>query len=98
MTDPEAAVREELRQAGGELERLRRRFQLVLDGLPVSARADLMLLGEEDADFATEARRTLECLLCDHLDPLIEALRATADYAMPAAEAKASPVVTEGAC
>lgn len=76
----ESAVRRLLYEIADELTAQRDRLGSVLEALPVSPRADVMHLGEEIADFPTEARRTIECALVDHLDPLAHALRMAADY------------------
>ena len=44
---------------------MRYRLRGVYSSLPVSPREDVMLLGEEEMDFSTEARSILECLLND---------------------------------
>jgi predicted trehalose synthase len=79
-TFDESAARRQLADIAGELAALRERLAGVHAALPVSPRADVMLLGEETPDFPTEARRTLECTRADHLDPLITTLRTAADY------------------
>ena len=76
----EEAVRARLRDLAGLATQLREGLQTAHASLPVSPREDLMLLGELEADFATEARRTIECELADHLEPLIQALLRLADY------------------
>ena len=76
----ETAARLQLHELASLAETLRDRLRATHDSLPVSPRADIMLLGEEAADFSTEARRTVECVLADHVDPLIRALQGAADY------------------
>lgn len=76
----EIAARRLLREIAADLAAQRERLVAVHEALPVSPRADVMLLDEESADFSTEARRTIECALVDHLEPLIRILRAAADY------------------
>jgi hypothetical protein len=76
----EAASRRLLREIAEELAAQRERLVAAHDAIPVSPRADVMLLGEETVDFPTEARRTIECALIDHLDPLIQSLRTAAAY------------------
>ncbi|HKH44002.1 MAG TPA: hypothetical protein VKM72_04985 [Thermoanaerobaculia bacterium] len=75
----EAAARRRLGEMAGLAATLREGLLAAHESLPVSPREDLMLLGEEDVDFATEARRTIECALADHLDPLIRSLQAVAE-------------------
>ena len=81
----EATARGLIREIVSDLEAARSRLTAACMDLPVSPRSDVMLLGEEEADFTTEARRTIECVLQDHLEPLIQALLAAADY-QPAGE------------
>lgn len=76
----ETAARRLLHAIADEVTALGKDLAVVRDALPVSPRADVMLLGEETADFPTEARRTLDCALVDHLAPLVQALRIAADY------------------
>jgi hypothetical protein len=76
----EPAARLRLRELVSLAETLRDSLLATHASLPVSPREDVMLLGEEDPDFFTEARRTIDCALADHLDPLIQALRMTAEY------------------
>jgi hypothetical protein len=76
----EEAVRARLRDLAGLATQLREGLQTTHASLPVSPREDLMFLGELEADFATEARRTIECELADHLEPLIQALHRLAAY------------------
>ena len=78
--EPEPAARLRLHELASLAETLRDSLQATHDSLPVSPREDVMLLGEEDPDFPTEARRTIECALVDHLEPLIQMLRNAADY------------------
>jgi len=85
-TTPETAVRSQLREIAGLGVALRERLLAAHGSLPVSPREDVMLLGEEDADFSTEMRRTIECVLADHLEPLIRALRTAAEYTPAGAE------------
>ena len=77
---PETALRFRLRELAGLAATLREGLRSARESLPASPREDVMLLGEEDADFATEARRTIDCVLTDLVEPLIHALESTADY------------------
>lgn len=76
----EAVSRRLLHEIAGELAAQRERLVAAHGAIPVSPRADVMLLGEETVDFPTEARRTIECALIDHLEPLIQSLRTAAAY------------------
>ncbi len=80
MSDIEATARAALRQTAEELEALRFRLLGIHASLPVSPREDVMLLGEEDPDFPTEARSILECVLNDWIAAAIRDLRAAAEY------------------
>ena len=80
MLTPETAARLRLRELARLAETLRDGLRAAHDSLPVSPREDVMLLGEEDADFFTEARRTIECVLADLVEPLVRALGAAAEY------------------
>lgn len=79
-TSDETSARRLLHAIADELAARDKDLAALCDALPVSPRADVMLLGEETADFPTEARRTIECAQVDHLRPLIQALRTAADY------------------
>jgi hypothetical protein len=82
----ESEARAQLRAITTELDTLRLRLVAVHAALPVSPSADLMHLGEEEPDFPTEARRTIECTLFDHLEPMLRDLATVADYeSQPAA-------------
>lgn len=80
MREAEDIAQAELREiaAGWELdiERLRR----VHASLPVSAREEVMLLGEADPDVSTEVRSAIECVIPDRLEPAIRTLREAASY------------------
>lgn len=80
MTGCEQSARETLRRWAGELEAMGRQMRALHGLLPVSPREDVMLLGEEETDFATETRRFIECVLGDHIEPLIQELRTAAAY------------------
>ena len=74
MSPAEEAACRQLREIAADLEGSRSRLLAVHGSLPVSPREDLMLLGEEDPDFACEIRRAIECALGDQLEPLIRNL------------------------
>jgi len=74
----EAATREQLREIAQDEESLGHRLRAIHGSLPVSPREDLMLLGEEDADFSCRVRGGIECALADHVEPLLRDLRALA--------------------
>lgn len=50
------------------------RLKALYASLPVSPQEEAMLEGEVKADFATEARAIIECVICDRLEPAIGAL------------------------
>ncbi len=79
MDDLKAAVRTQLAEAVRELDALGTRLLSLHASLPVSPREDLMLVGEEEPDFACEVRGAIECGLNDHHKPLVRILRAAAD-------------------
>ena len=79
----EATAREQLQQIAAELEGMRVRLGAIHDGLPISAKEGVMLLGEEDMDFPTEVRSVIECVLNDSIQPAIRDLRAAAEYQTP---------------
>jgi hypothetical protein len=80
LTDVEAAARVRLQEAAAQLEALQRQLKEIHDSLPVSSREDLMLLGEEDMDVATETRSVIECVLNDSIQPAIRDLKSVAAY------------------
>ncbi|HEV8583181.1 MAG TPA: hypothetical protein VGX68_29285 [Thermoanaerobaculia bacterium] len=80
MTEAEAAAQSEMRAMVVELEALRSRLADLHDRLPVSPEETAMLLGEQEMDVATEARSVIECLLTDHIEPVIRDLAAAAAY------------------
>lgn len=73
-TKSDEEIRAELRELLVETEKLRARFAVLWESIPPSAAE----LEEEDIppdlDFAAEVRLTIEALLHDRLDPMIEAL------------------------
>lgn len=79
----ETAVALELREIAGAADALGARLLTLHASLPVSPREDVMLLGEAEPDFSCEMRAAIECGLNDHLQPLIETLRAAADKGGP---------------
>jgi predicted nuclease with TOPRIM domain len=83
-TDPE--LRECLRRLLGESEDLRERFSELRESIPPSVEE---LAGESilpHPELATEIRVTIEEVLRDHLDPMIEAFIRTAAYEPPRQE------------
>lgn len=80
MVDAEEKVQEELRGIADRWESDVRRLQEIRAGLPVSAREEVMLLGEADADISTEVRAAIECVIPDRLEPAIRTLREAASY------------------
>ena len=78
--EAERAAQELLRQIVAELEAIGKRLTEIHDGLPVSRGEDLMLLGEEDTDVATEVRLVIECVLNDSIRPAIRDLKSAAAY------------------
>lgn len=72
------AVQKQLEEIAGEFESLGARLRSVHASLPVSPSEGLMLLGEEDPDFSCVVRGAIECGLNDHLNPLVQSLRAAA--------------------
>jgi hypothetical protein len=73
--DAEGRVGKELRSILAQVEVLRQRCREIHDFIPVSELDERMLSGEVDPDFLHEARTTLECAECDHLEPLCDSLR-----------------------
>ena len=76
----ETEARAEIRAVSEALRALRFRLLGVNASLPVSTREDVMLLGEEEMDFPTEARSTIECVLHDFVEATIRNLAALAAY------------------
>lgn len=81
-SDLEAAVREELERIAAEMKSLRFRLLGAHATLPVSPREEVMLLGEEEPDLATEARSIIECVIHDAIDSAIEDLISAARYGL----------------
>lgn len=80
--DLEAAIREELEKVAADMKSLRFRLRGAHATLLVSPREEVMLLGEEDPDFATEARSIIECVIHDAMDSAIEDLINAARYGL----------------
>lgn len=55
------------------------RLKALHTSLPVSPQEEAMLEGEVKADFATEARAVIECVISDRLEPAIDALAEVAE-------------------
>lgn len=81
-SDREEEVREALERAAVNLKSLRLLLWGAHARLPVSPREEVMLLGEEDPDFATEARSIIECVIHDAIDSAIEDLISAARYGL----------------
>jgi len=71
-------ARAEIREVTADLEIKVERLKAVHATLPVSPQEEAMLEGEMEADFATEARAIIECVIPDRLEPAIQALREVA--------------------
>jgi hypothetical protein len=85
MTETEvAALRARAMEFTAEVEALAARLRDFHDGIPVSPQEAVMLLGEEDMDFATALRSTIECLLADRLQPAAVEMKKWAAYRPPA--------------
>jgi hypothetical protein len=80
MVEAEEKAQSELRGIADRWERDVRRLREIHAGLPVSAREEVMLLGEADADVSTEVRSAIECVIPDRLEPAIQTLREAASY------------------
>ncbi|HEX7183125.1 MAG TPA: hypothetical protein VF756_14890 [Thermoanaerobaculia bacterium] len=72
--DAEAGACEEIDRTTGELKAMRYRLLGVHASLPVSPREEVMLLGEEEMDFPTEARAILECVVNEWIPSAIRDL------------------------
>jgi len=78
-----APYRRELYELFVTLATSRERCQKLHDVLPVSPLEDEMLEGRLPADFPTEARSTLECVLSDSLtEHLLKTLKTTAEFGL----------------
>lgn len=82
MTDATyGSARTELQALHAVLVAARERCKQLHATLPVSPQEDDMLEGRLPADFPTEVRGTLECLLADALsEDLLESLREAAEF------------------
>ena len=80
MVEAEEKAQKELRGIADRWESDVRRLREIHAGLPVSAREEVMLLGEADADVSTEVRAAIECVIPDRLEPAIQTLREAASY------------------
>jgi hypothetical protein len=67
-------ARAELQDVTARLKEDMERLQALHTALPVSPQEEAMLEGEVKADFATEARAVIECVISDRLEPAIGAL------------------------
>lgn len=81
-SDLEAAIREELERIAADMTSLRYRLWGAHTTLPVSPREEVMLLGEEEPDFATEVRSIIECVIHDAIDSAIDDLTSAARYGL----------------
>ncbi|HEV7503850.1 MAG TPA: hypothetical protein VGS07_02960 [Thermoanaerobaculia bacterium] len=89
MTEAEdAALEARALELAAEVEALAAKLRDFHDGIPVSPSEAVMLLGEEDMDFATALRSTIECVLADRLEPTAVELKKWAAYRPPAREKK----------
>ena len=84
MTETEVDARQaRVVEFAAELEAFMAKLQDFHDGIPVSALEALMLAGEEEMDFATSLRSTIQCLLADRLNPALGELRKEAAAVAP---------------
>lgn len=67
-------ARAEIQDVAAILQTALERLKALHDSLPVSPQEEQMLEGEIEADFATEARAIIECVISDRLEPAIQAL------------------------
>jgi len=74
----EEEIRAKIRAAVDKQDAVRRHLEETLAGLPVPPPEEAQ--GEEDPDFPTEARSTIECVLHDEVRPAIRKLNDLADY------------------
>ena len=80
MPKIEDVVQAELGSMAERWEQDMKRLRQIHAGLPVSPGEEAMLLGEADADVATELRSAIECVIPDRLEPAIRTLRQAAGY------------------
>lgn len=76
----EEVVQGELGSMAERWEQDMNRLRRIHAGLPISPGEEAMLLGEADADVATELRAAIECVIPDRLEPAIRTLREAAAY------------------
>ncbi|HEV7506781.1 MAG TPA: hypothetical protein VGS07_17950 [Thermoanaerobaculia bacterium] len=87
MTEAEDAARQaRVVEFAAGLEAFTAKLQEFHDSIPVSALEALMLVGEEEMDFATSLRSTIECVLADQLKPALVELRKEAAAKPPSRE------------
>ena len=67
-------TRTELRDIKASLRADVEKLKALHAALPVSPQEEAMLEGELEADFATETRAIIECVISDRLEPAIRAL------------------------
>jgi hypothetical protein len=85
MTETEAAaLQARALELTAEVEALAARLRDFHDSIPVSSLEAVMLLNEEDMDFGTALRSTIECVLADRLEPAAVELKKWAAYRPPA--------------
>lgn len=70
----EAEAREEIERSIGTLKAMSYALRGVHASLPVSPREEVMLLGEEEMDFPTEARAIIECVVNEWIPAAIRDL------------------------
>jgi len=80
----DAAIQARAQELAAEVEALAAKLRDFHDNIPVSPQEAVMLLDEEDMDFATALRSTIECLLADRLEPVAVELKKWAAYRPPA--------------
>ena len=80
MSDKVADAQERILQVVKVLKASQTLLDGIHTGLPVSAREERMLEGDEDPDEPTEMRSVIECVLADCLGPAIRDLTSAARY------------------
>jgi hypothetical protein len=86
MTEDEAVAQAELREVARALETLCLQLEGIHHRLPVPPEEDAMLHGEIPMNAAMEARSVIECVLADHLRPVVRELQDAASYRQPGEE------------
>lgn len=76
----EIAARLALLKMVEEVESIGRWLAAIHASLPVPPNENMMLLGEDEMDVATEIRSVIECVLADRIGPAARDLRAAAEY------------------